>query len=800
MGDEPIRMKPTTSEQEVFAEALLRDTAEARATYLEAACGTDMALRQRVEDLLSAAARAGDFLEQSPDGLGGDTDLVSAINELSEKPGDRIGRYKLLEKIGEGGCGVVYMAEQEEPVRRRVALKVIKLGMDTKAVIARFEAERQALALMDHPNIARVLDAGATQTGRPYFVMELVRGFKITEYCDEARLSTEARLGLFVQVCRAIQHAHQKGIIHRDLKPSNILVTVNDGVAVPKVIDFGIAKATGQALTEKTLFTQFHSFIGTPAYTSPEQAEMSSVDVDTRSDIYSLGVLLYELLTGKTPFDGEKLLRSGLDEMRRTIRDEQPSWPSTRLGTMVPAEATALSGKRQISVAKLASDVRGDLDWIVMKCLEKDRARRYETANGIATDIQRHLGNEPILARPPSGFYRFQKLVRRNRSVFAAAGIVAVVLVIGIVFSIFLLLRENAAVRRALLAQQAAKAERLRSDRAVGSMARSGTAFLHRGELVAAEELLRDALALRRTPSEAGDKQTAELLSALAHVQHWQQNYAEAENLALESIQIRRQLQQDGSALARTLNYLADSRYEQGDLPGAERSFREALSIMRRNNTNDSATRQWSLYALAETLERQNKFADAEPFYRELLADTLATEPVEDSVLIPAVGFTRCLTELAWMEHQAGKNVEAINYAREAEKILRTGLKMQAPELTGKRAWQAAEMKSRLGGVLLVAMWAESAMSQTTPSGDFTNIEALLLEGEAGIASDPRVHSNFKRDAMNRLVRLYEVWNRATPGTGKLEKTDQWRMKLASFEKDETERKALVSKPQSTAE
>ncbi len=342
MGDETIHvMKPASREQAVFAEALQRAAPEARAAYLDGACGAEAALRGRVEALLRAVENAGDFLESPPEGLIGDTDSASLLRELSEKPGDRIGRYRLLEKIGEGGCGVVYMAEQEEPVRRRVALKVIKPGMDTRSVIARFEAERQALALMDHPSIAKVFDGGATTAGRPYFVMELVRGVRITEFCDEARLSTEARLRLFIEVCQAIQHAHQKGIIHRDLKPSNILVTVNDGVPVPKVIDFGIAKATGQRLTDKTLFTQFHSFIGTPAYTSPEQAEMSSVDVDTRSDIYSLGVLLYELLTGKTPFDGEELLRSGLDEMRRTIRETQPPKPSSRLTqALVAAEVT----------------------------------------------------------------------------------------------------------------------------------------------------------------------------------------------------------------------------------------------------------------------------------------------------------------------------------------------------------------------------------------------------------------------------------------------------------------------------
>src|SRR5881394_2170349 len=325
----PVVSHLTTMERAeiIFEQALDLAMAE-RAAFLDRECAGDPGLRERVQKLVDAHERA-ERLQF----------LSSNLTQVStEGLGDRIDRYKLLEKIGEGGCGVVYVAEQSEPVRRRVALKVIKLGMDTRAVVARFEAERQALALMDHPNIAKVFDGGATQTGRPYFVMELVRGVRITEFCDEARLSTEARLQLFVLVCQAVQHAHQKGIIHRDLKPSNILVTVNDGAPVPKVIDFGIAKATGQRLTDKSLFTQFHSFIGTPAYTSPEQAEMSSVDIDTRSDIYSLGVLLYELLTGQTPFDGEELLRSGLDEMRRVIRDEQPPRPSNCLHRLGIAE------------------------------------------------------------------------------------------------------------------------------------------------------------------------------------------------------------------------------------------------------------------------------------------------------------------------------------------------------------------------------------------------------------------------------------------------------------------------------
>jgi serine/threonine protein kinase len=450
-------------EEELFAAALALPAAE-HAIYLKRECGGDAGLLARVEALLRAHGEVGDFLEAPA--VPGTVRDIKAL-PADDATGTRIGPYKLLQKIGEGGCGVVYMAEQEEPIRRRIALKVIRLGMDTKEVIARFEAERQALALMDHPNISRVFDAGATDAGRPFFAMELVRGVKITDYCDQNNLSTAGRLNLFIQVCHAIQHAHQKGIVHRDIKPSNILVTLQDGEPVPKVIDFGIAKATQGRLTDRTLFTAFEQFIGTPAYMSPEQAQLSSVDVDTRSDIYSLGVLLYELLTGRTPFETKELLQAGLDEIRRHIREVEPPKPSTRLSTLEAAALTTTAHHRATEPPKLLHLIRGDLDWIVMRCLEKNRARRYETANGLAMDLQRHLANETVEARPPSTAYLLQKLLARHRLVFGAAAAIAAALLAGIAVSTWQAVRATHAERLAdarlqseLAARQEAEAQR----------------------------------------------------------------------------------------------------------------------------------------------------------------------------------------------------------------------------------------------------------------------------------------------------------------------------------------------------
>ena len=411
---------PKADAKAIFLEALECKGADELRRFLEQVSGTDPGLRGRVEELLRAHQEAGAFLG------GAEQQDATQDQPGAERPGTMIGPYKLLEQIGEGGFGLVFMAEQQQPVRRKVALKILKPGMDTRQVIARFEAERQALALMDHPNIARVLDAGETSSGRPHFVMELVKGVPITDYCDQNRLTTRERLALFTHVCHAVQHAHHKGIIHRDLKPSNILVTLHDGTPVVKVIDFGIAKALGRQLTDKTLFTGFAQMVGTPLYMSPEQAQLSGLDIDTRSDIYSLGVLLYELLAGVTPFDRERLRTVGYDEMRRIIREEDPPGPSTRLSTLGQAAVT-ISAERQSDPKRLCRLLRGELDWIVMKALEKDRNRRYETANELARDVDRYLHDEPVLACPPSNWYRFRKFTRRHKAglrITAAAALV----------------------------------------------------------------------------------------------------------------------------------------------------------------------------------------------------------------------------------------------------------------------------------------------------------------------------------------------------------------------------------------
>ena len=606
---------PDKREETLFNAALQLAAPEARAAYLAEACPDDEPLRQRVAVLLRAHDQADASLDKPAAGLPARTLVLNpALIQPTEKAGDKIGRYKLLQQIGEGGCGVVYMADQEEPVRRRVALKIIKLGMDTKQVIARFEAERQALALMDHPNIAKVLDAGATETGRPYFVMELVHGIRITDYCDQNNLPTHERLNLFNQVCHAIQHAHQKGIIHRDIKPSNILVTLHDGVPVPKVIDFGIAKATEQRLTDKTLFTAFEQFMGTPAYMSPEQAEMSGLGIDTRSDIYSLGVLLYELLTGKTPFDAKELLAAGLEAMRRTIRETEPARPSTRLSTMLDVDLSAVARHRQAEPSKLTHLLRGDLDWIVMKTLEKDRTRRYETANGLAADIQRHLQNEPVTARPPSNVYRFQKLVRRNKLAFAAASAVAVALILGFGVSTWLHRSSPAGIEDARRQELDTAIKRMGTDdpNLFKYFISLVNVLMTNGKQTEARTLTEEGVGWIQQHPEWPTSVRKEHLDTLDGILKSQMDFSASALAEAESVQIvRARRPADDKALSGALAEYAWTLLASGQYTNAEAPAREALPIFEKNQ--DYVGKFWVQSTLGESLTKQKRYTEAEP-------------------------------------------------------------------------------------------------------------------------------------------------------------------------------------------
>jgi len=606
---------PLSRDEELFTQALGLPTGE-RSDFLERACGDDTPLLQRVKALLKAHDRAGVFLEQTAQRM---AISARASIQVGEKPGDRIGPYKLLQQIGEGGGGIVFMAEEENPTHRKVALKIIKPGMDTRSVIARFEAERRALTLMDHPGIAKVFDAGATESGRPYFVMELIRGIKITAYCDQNSLTTEKRLDLFIQVCQAIQHAHQKGIIHRDIKPSNILVTEPaEGRPLPVVIDFGIAKATSdQRLSEATLFTSFEMVVGTPAYMSPEQASLTSMEVDTRTDIYSLGVLLYELLAGSTPFDTGALLKISPDEIRRVIREQEPQRPSSRLNSLPSAELIAVAKRRKTDSARLIRTVRGDLDWIVIKALEKDRTRRYETANGLALDVKRFLGNETVSARPPGRLYRFQKTVVRNKLVFTAGGIVAILLVTSLIVVSVLLARERQVRREA----DTDKIE-----------AQQVTRFLETtlqgvGPSVA---LGRDTTMLReildKTADRVGDMTNqpaveAELCDVIGNLYREVGNYRRAEDLLGTAVAIRHKVSGPESAeTATSLNNLGDAYMVQSKLPEAEQAYSQAWNIRQKIFGPDNADTAASLNDLSAVYRQEGKHTEAETMARAALA------------------------------------------------------------------------------------------------------------------------------------------------------------------------------------
>ena len=588
----------------VFNAAVEKDTPTQRGAYLDGACGDDADLRMKVEALLDAHDKAGTFLV-SPE-----------VNDLEEGPGSRIGRFKILQKIGEGGFGVVYMAEQEEPIRRKVALKIIKLGMDTKQVIARFEAERQALALMEHANIAKVFDAGATETGRPYFVMELVKGVPITKYCDQHQLDTRERLQLFLDVCSAIQHAHQKGVIHRDLKPQNVMVTLHDGRPVPKVIDFGISKATNQRLTEKTLFTEYHQFIGTPQYMSPEQAEMSGLDIDTRSDVYSLGALLYELLTGTPPFEAKTLSEAGYLEIQRIIREVDPPKPSTRLATLIERD-TDFAKRRGTESQLIPRLIQGDLDWIVMKAMEKDRTRRYGTAFEFAEDIRRFLNDEPVIAGAPSISYQARKFMLRHKVGIAASLAVVVALAVGCVAATigFLQARHE---------RDAAKAAKAEADKEA-ARSKEIADFLQ-DMLVATDPNHLSGVNVQQVVKTArrvfGDDHAtvAATLSSRAAQLQATSNYEDAERLYRESIRIWAD-HYGGNHMTNSLTYsrLGTLLHLKGDEPEAEVAYRRSLEIAKANRKHESVTVADTLIGLADLLQNQSKFKEAERVLRESL-------------------------------------------------------------------------------------------------------------------------------------------------------------------------------------
>jgi len=641
--------------KEIFAVAVELPVEE-RERYLRQACRDVPGLQSEVASLLNSSDAENAMHSQ----LGAQTTVVNL--ESPPKPvrsekrnpndhgvGSQIDRYKLLQLIGEGGFGMVYLAEQEEPVVRKVALKLIKLGMDTKQVVARFEAERQALAMMEHPNIARVFDGGTTDFGRPYFVMELVKGVPITEYCDANKLTPSERMELFIQVCNAIQHAHQKGIIHRDLKPNNVLVTLHDGKPVPKVIDFGIAKALNQRLTEKTLFTEFKQMIGTPAYMSPEQAEMSGLDIDTRSDIYSLGVLLYELLTGSTPFDAQKLRRAAFAEIHRIIREEEPPRPSTRLGTM-GATLSAVAADRRSDPRKLIRFVQGELDWIIMKAMEKDRSLRYETVSVLGLDVQRYLRDEPVSAGPPSALYRLKKLARRHKKAVVVATTFSLILAASTTIS-------------SLEAVRATRAQRLAESNARRADYEANNAKAEAAKQGAITRFFKDILA-----SANPVKLTAELRARGREVTLKQALDEAARKVELGSLKSQ-------PFIEASVRYtIGNTYYDLGDYEAAEKHLRKCVEILRAIHPHGSHELSMAQAHLADALAAQRKVSDAESYYRHALTDARNLYGDENA---DVASLTNCLAR--FLEGQ-GQLVEAEDLYRQYLYVRKQMLKQDDPE------------------------------------------------------------------------------------------------------------------------
>jgi serine/threonine protein kinase/tetratricopeptide (TPR) repeat protein len=615
----------------LFFAALEKGSAEERLAYLDQASAGDPDLRRRVEKMLAAQAVAGSFLEHPA----ANPVVTTDQQPVTEGPGTVIGPYKLMEQIGEGGMGLVFVAQQQRPVRRKVALKVIKPGMDTRQVIARFEAERQALALMDHPSIAKVLDGGETAGGRPFFVMELVRGVPITEYCDQNQVPVPQRLELFVHVCQAVQHAHQKGIIHRDLKPSNVLVMSDDGTPLVKVIDFGVAKAVGQQLTDKTVYTQFAQLVGTPLYMSPEQAGQSGRDLDTRTDIYALGVLLYELLTGTTPFDRDRLGKADYDEMRRIIREEEPPRPSTRISTLGQA-ATTVSHQRKSDPRRLSQLFHGELDWIVMKALEKDRNRRYDTASAFAADVERYLHDEPVHACPPMPSYRLWKFARRHRHAVLAAAAIGLALLGGLAASTWqwhdaVKARELAETRRAE-AENAAKTARAINDFLVKDMLAAGTPEVAQGRKVTAEEVLDRAAAKVEGAFRDQPQVEAAVRVAIGSAYESLGLWTKAEPHLVRAVAFcQEHLGDDHPDTLEAMKQLAVVWDDQGLYAKAEQLVRQTLDRVRRVAGEDGRLALELEYILAYVVMDQSRWDEAEALLRRSLERRTGVLGEEDS-------------------------------------------------------------------------------------------------------------------------------------------------------------------------
>jgi serine/threonine protein kinase len=780
------------NELDIFSAAVELNTPEEREKYLGEACGDNDALRERIRSLLRSSGEAGSFIESPAH----DFDNAATVDRaIAERPGTIIGHYKILQQIGEGGMGVVFMAEQSEPIQRTVALKIIKPGMDTRQVIARFEAERQALAMMDHPNIAKVLDAGTTSNGRSFFVMELVKGVPITEYCDRQRLSISERLKLMTTVCGAVQHAHHKGVIHRDIKPSNVLVAEYDGVPVPRVIDFGVAKAMGQQLTERTLFTHFGQIIGTFEYMSPEQSRFNQLDVDTRSDIYSLGVLLYELLAGSTPIERERLQTAAFDQILHMISDEEPPQPSVRIGSS--ESLPSIAANRGTEPKRLTGVVRGDLDWVVMKALEKDRSRRYDTASSLARDIDHFLADEPVSARPPSATYRLQKFVRRNKLAFAAGIAIAAALIGGLGLSTWMYAKERAARERAVAAEEKSVkslnllkmiisgtgsspgiqdpkllpqvlAELGDTNSTVGAAQafnNVGLELRNRGRHDDAITLFRQAQDIFQKVYHHDNQEIVTTYDNLALALWDKDQLNEAEQMARNGLEMTQRLSGPESLQsAKMLNDLGGILKDAGRLTEADDALQHALTIRKRERGDKHFETAETTFHLAGLRRKQGKLTEAEQQYQEALR-LFRGLPLSSELAIVGVELELATTLLE--NHKFD----------DAEKVARDSRKIYDQVDPQNSSWQTFYARSVLGGALL----AKKSYSDAAP---------LLRSAYDGMLPHRAViPRHYFFEVVQRLVDYAEA-------TGNAKQRAEWRQTLADLGYPKSPRGEVASRPE----